>query len=95
MLGGKDKGKKGKVIHVFLDGDKSSSKLVVEGLNMVKRHLRERKQGQKGQIMNKERAVNISAVALVCKSCGKPTRLGHKIEGDNKVRICKKCQSET
>jgi len=76
MLGGKDKGKKGKVIHVFTDKDKSNSKLVVEGLNMVKKHLRARKQGQKGQIVSKESAVSVSSVALVCKSCGKPTRLG-------------------
>ena len=96
MLGGKDKGKKGKVIHVFTDKeDKSNSKLVVEGLNMVKKHLRARKQGQKGQIVSKERAVNSSAVALICKSCGKPTRLGYKIDGEDKVRVCKKCQSET
>ena len=96
MLGGKDKGKKGKVLHVFTDAkDKSNSKLVVEGLNLVKKHLRARKQGQKGQIVSKERAVNSSAVALVCKSCGKPTRLGYKIDGENKTRICRKCQSET
>ena len=94
MLGGKDKGKKGKVIHVFTTEDKSNSKLVVEGLNMIKKHLRARKQGQKGQIVSKERAVNSSAVALVCKSCGKPTRIGYKVDGNNKVRICKKCQSE-
>jgi len=95
MLGGKDKGKKGKVIHVFTDKDKSNSKLVVEGLNMVKKHLRAKKQGQKGQIVSKERAVNSSAVALVCKACGKPTRLGYKIEGENKIRVCKKCEAET
>src|SRR3989338_8850362 len=94
MLGGKDRGKKGKVIHVFTTEDKSNSKLVVEGLNMIKKHLRARKQGLKGQIVSKERAVNSSAVALVCKSCGKPTRIGYKVDGNNKVRICKKCQSE-
>ena len=95
MLGGKDKGKKGKVLPVLTDKDKNNITLVVEGLNMVKKHLRARKQGQKGQIVSKERAVNVSAVALVCKSCGKPTRLGFRVDGDNKVRICKKCQSET
>jgi len=94
MLGGKDRGKKGKVIHVFTTEVKSNSKLAVEGLNMIKKHLRARKQGQKGQIVSKERAVNSSAVALVCKSCGKPTRIGYKVDGNNKVRICKKCQSE-
>jgi len=90
MLGGKDRGKKGKVLHVL----PTKEKVVVEGLNLVKRHLRARKQGQKGQIISKERAVSVSAVAMICKSCGKQTRLGYKIDGDNKIRICKKCGSE-
>ncbi len=91
MLGGKDKGKKAKVILVFPEGDK----VVVEGLNLIKKHLRAKKQGQKGQIISKERAVSVSSVALICKSCGKQTRLGYKIEGENKIRICKKCKGET
>jgi large subunit ribosomal protein L24 len=90
MLGGKDRAKKGKVLHVLPE----TNKVVVEGLNLVKRHLRARKQGQKGQIVSKERAIDVSAVALVCKACGKPTRVGYKIEGENKLRICKKCKSE-
>lgn len=91
MLGGKDKGKKAKVTLVF----PGSNKLVIEGLNTVKKHIRARKQGQKGQIITKERAVSVSSVALVCKSCGKPTRVGYKFEGENKIRICKKCKGET
>ncbi len=90
MLGGKDKGKKAKVIHVFPDGNN----VVLEGLNLVKKHLRARKQGQKGQIVSKERAVSMSSVALICKSCGKQTRIGYRVEGDSKTRICKKCKSE-
>jgi large subunit ribosomal protein L5 len=77
MLSGKDGGKKGKVIKTI----PSSSLVIVEGLNLIKRHLRARKQGQKGQIISKERAVNVSSVALICKSCGKKTRVGHKIDG--------------
>ena len=91
MLGGKDKGKKGKVILVLPE----NNKVVVEGLNLVKKHIRARKEGQKGQIISKERAVPVSSVALVCKSCGKPTRVGFKVEGENKIRICKKCKAET
>jgi len=98
MLGGKDRGKKGKITHVFNDSDK----VVVDGLNLIKKHLRARKQGQKGQIVSKERAVSVSSIALVCKACSKPTRLGYKIEGDLpagrqgiKIRVCKKCGSET
>ena len=91
MLGGKDKGKKGKVTLMF----PRENKLVVEGLNLIKKHLRAKKQGQKGQIISKERAVSVSSVALICKSCDKPTRVGYKIEGENKIRICKKCKGET
>jgi large subunit ribosomal protein L24 len=87
MLGGKDRGKTGKIILTLPE----RGKVVVEGLNMIKKHVRARKQGQKGQIINKERAVSVSGVALVCKSCGKPTRVGYKKEGESKVRICKKC----
>ncbi|MEK7138686.1 MAG: 50S ribosomal protein L24 [Patescibacteria group bacterium] len=101
MLGGKDKGKKGKVILILParrslgEGEPENNKVVVEGLNLVKKHIRARKEGQKGQIISKERAVPVSSVALVCKSCGKPTRVGFKVEGENKIRICKKCKAET
>ena len=89
MLSGKDRGKTGK-ISVVLPVDQ---KIIVEGLNMIKKNVRARKQGQKGQIINKERAVSISIAALVCKSCGKATRIGFRVEGSNKVRICKKCKN--
>lgn len=87
MLIGKDRGKSGKVLYVF----PKEGRVVVEGLNKIKKHLKARKQGQKGQIIEKERAVNISNVQLICTKCGKPTRIGHRIEGDRKVRVCKKC----
>ena len=90
MLSGKDRGKTGKVLFVFPE----ENQIVVEGLNKVARHQRAKKQGQKGQIVYKERAVNASIVMLVCKSCGKPTRVGHRVEGKNKIRVCKKCGSE-
>ena len=90
MLGGKDRGKKGKVLFVF----PAENKVVVEGLNLIVRHQRARKQGQKGQIVHKERAVNMSAVQLVCPKCGMPTRVGSRIVGKNKVRVCKKCGAE-
>lgn len=88
MLIGKDRGKSGKILYAF----PAEGKIVVEGLNKVKKHLRARKQGQKGQIIEKERAINISNVQLICTKCGKPTRIGHKMEGDKKVRFCKKCE---
>jgi len=91
MLGGKDRGKKGKILFVFPAEDK----VVVEGLNLIARHQRARKQGQKGQVVHKERAVNISAVQLICSKCGKPARVGSRMVGKNKVRVCKKCGGET
>ncbi len=91
MLSGKDRGRKGKITHVFPNGNK----VIVESLNLIKKHLRARKQGQKGQIVSKERAVSASSVALVCRSCGKQTRVGYKLENDNKVRVCRKCKMET
>ncbi len=88
MLIGKDRGKTGKILHVF----PKNRRVVVEGLNKIKKHLKARKQGQKGQIIEKERAVDASNVQLICTKCGKPTRIGYRIEGDKKVRLCKKCE---
>jgi len=89
MLGGKDRGKKAKILLVLPE----TGKVVVEGLNMIKRHTKARKQGQSGQILNKERAVSAASVAIICKACGKVTRVGYEINGDTKIRICKKCKS--
>ena len=88
MMLGKDRRKTGKVLSV-LEG-----RVVIEGLNMIKKHQRARKQGQKGQIISKERAVDVSNVQIVCPKCGKATRVGHQFVGENKVRICKKCKAE-
>ncbi|TSC74390.1 MAG: large subunit ribosomal protein L24 [Parcubacteria group bacterium Gr01-1014_44] len=92
MLSGKDRGKTGKVSSVLSKADRT--RVIVEGLNKVKKHQRPRKQGQKGQIIEVERAVDVSCVQLICPHCGKSTRIGHKIEGKVKARICKKCRAE-
>ncbi len=89
MLSGKDRGKTAKIVALLPEVDK----VVLEGLNNIKRHTRARQQGQTGQIVTKERAVAASSVAVVCKSCGKPTRIGYRVEGDTKIRICKKCKN--
>jgi large subunit ribosomal protein L24 len=89
MLSGKDRGKKAKIVAVIPE----TGKVFVEGLNMMKRHTKPRQQGQAGQIISKERAVSVASVALVCKSCGKQTRVGYLVEGDTKTRICKKCKN--
>jgi large subunit ribosomal protein L24 len=87
MLGGKDRGKTGAV----LNADPKAGTVVVQGLNMVKRHLRARKQGQKGQIISVERWVSVAGVGFVSKDTGKATRLGWQIGPDGtKVRIDKK-----
>ena len=90
MLSGKDRGKTAKIVMLMPEADK----VVLEGLNMIKRHTRSRQQGKPGQIISKERAVASASVALICKSCGKVTRVGYRLDGDTKVRICKKCKSE-
>jgi len=90
MLSGKDRGKQGKIIMLSPD----ANKVVLEGLNMIKRHTKSRQQGKAGQIVSKERAVSIASVAMVCKNCGKVTRVGYRVDGKSKIRICKKCQTE-
>jgi len=97
MLTGKDRGKDGKVLFVLKTpgaDDTTNYTVVVEGLNTIKKHQRARKQGQKGQIITKERAVDVSNVQIVCPKCGKSTRIAHQEVGDRKIRVCKKCNNE-
>jgi len=87
MLSGKDRGKTGAVQRT----DPKGGRVIVGGLNMIKRHLKPRKQGQKGQIVSVERWVSVSAVAFVGKDSGKATRLGWQVNPDgSKVRIDRK-----
>ena len=88
IIVGKDKGKKGKVRQVFpRDG-----KLIVEGLNMVKRHSRTKGQARQGGIIEMEEPMDISNVMILCGKCNKPIRVGYRILGDEKkVRVCKSC----
>ena len=88
MLSGKDKGKSGKVLQVFV----KEAKVVVEGLNLAIKHQRAKKQGEKGQRIQFPSAVTVSKTALVCPKCGKTTRIGFNIEGEKKARICVKCK---
>ena len=89
ILGGKDRDKNGKVLKVF----PADRKALVEGINLVKKHIRPRREGEKGQRVEIPAKINLSKLMLVCPKCGKATRVGFKT-GDNKVRVCKKCQSE-
>ena len=87
VLSGNDKGKKGEVLEVI----PKDSKVVVKGVNVRKKHIKPRKQGDEGGIISVECAINSSKVNVVCPKCGKSTRVEYKIEEDKKVRICKKC----
>ena len=87
VLSGKDKGKQGKVLAT----SPKEQKLIVEGLNMVTKHVKPRRQGDTGGIVKAEGAMYACKVQVVCPACGKPTRVAHKVEGEKKMRACKKC----
>ena len=84
LLTGKDKGQKGSVLKVL----PKENRVLVEGVNLVKRHTKATQQDPQGGIKTKEATVHISNVALVDKN-GKPTRVGFKVDGDKKVRVAK------
>ncbi|MBW1680567.1 MAG: 50S ribosomal protein L24 [Deltaproteobacteria bacterium] len=89
VLSGKEKGKIGTVLKV----DFEKERLIVEKINMVKRHARPGPQTAQGGIIEKEAPLHISNVMIVCNKCAEPTRIGMKIlEDGSKVRICKKCR---
>jgi len=96
IIAGKDKGKTGKVLQVFPNRNLAS----VEGLNILIKHLRPRKQGEQGQRVEFPAPMNLSNMMLVCPKCGKPTRVGYKYaeaggedkKKKKKFRICKKCE---
>ena len=88
VLSGKDKGKKGKV----LETSPKEQKVIVEGINMVTKHVKPRRQGETGGIVKAEGAMYAAKVMVVCPSCGKPTRVAHKVlDNGTKKRACKKC----
>ena len=89
VISGKDKGAKGKVLKAY----PSTSKVLVEGVNRIKKHTpisTNQRGAQSGGIVTQEAPIHVSNVMLVCPNCG-PSRVGHKFEGDKKVRVCKKC----
>ena len=91
VLSGKDKGKQGKVLAVM----PADRKVIVEGINMVSRHTKPRKQGDQGGILQKEAPMYACKVQKVCPKCNKPTRPAHKMLADGKkVCVCKKCGAE-
>ena len=87
ILSGNDKGKKGEVLEVI----PKTQKIIVKGINIRKKHVKPRKQGEEGGIIPVECSIHSSKVSVVCPKCGKLTRVGYVMEGYTKVRVCKKC----
>jgi len=93
VISGDDRGKMGKILKVFPD----KSRVIVEGVNFIKRHTRPTTKNRKGGIIEKEGSVNLSNLMLYCTKCSSPTRPSFKViegesgEGKTKVRICRKC----
>ena len=91
VLSGKDKGKEGLVLEAM----PKAGKVVVEGINVVSRHTKPRRQGEQGGIVKKEAAIYACKVQRVCPKCNKATRPAHKLLADGKkVCVCKKCGAE-
>lgn len=88
IIAGKDKGKTGKIVKIY----KAENKILAEGLNIFKKHVRPKKQGEKGEVVQIARPFNASNAMLVCSSCKKATRVGYRISEGKKDRYCKKCK---
>jgi large subunit ribosomal protein L24 len=87
IISGKDKGKTGKVLKVL----PAKGKILIEGLNLYKKHVRPKRQREKGQVVVVPRPVDASNVMLVCANCGKAIRVGFRFDGGKKLRVCKRC----
>lgn len=90
VIAGKDKGKKGKILRV----QKAVGRVIIEGVNLTKKHTRPTQQNPQGGIIQRESSIDISNVKLICPGCSQPTRIGMKIEDSKKTRTCKKCNAE-
>ncbi len=87
VLSGNDKGKSGEVLEII----PKQEKVIVKGVNIRKKHVKPKKQGDEGGIIAVECGIHTSKVNVVCPKCNKPARIGYKMEKDEKVRVCKKC----
>lgn len=87
IISGKYRGKKGKVLKAFPE----EMKILVEGVNLIKKHQKPRRTGEKGQIITLPAPIDISNAKLLCPKCNKVTRVGYKIVENRKYRTCKKC----
>ncbi len=87
IISGKYRGRKGKILKAFPKKDK----VLIEGINLRKKHQKPKKTGDKGEIIEIPAPIHISNVKIICPKCKKATRIGYRIEGGEKYRICKKC----
>ena len=90
VVSGDDKGKTGKVVEV----SPKEGKVIVSGVNLVKKHVKPRPPQENGGILEVEGAMYASKVQLYCDKCNKPTRAAHKMDGEKKIRVCAKCGAE-
>ncbi len=90
VLRGKDRGKTGKVLRVFPE----KKKMIVENMNLVKRHKKSRRAGEQSERITVASPIYVSNLQIVCPKCSKPTRLGIKKVDNKNVRFCKKCEAE-
>ncbi|MCX6736861.1 MAG: 50S ribosomal protein L24 [Candidatus Parcubacteria bacterium] len=90
IIKGKDRNKTGKVLQVFIE----KNRIIVEGINLFKKHQKPKKEGSKGEVVNVPRSLNVSNAMIFCKNCNSPARISFKIEGDTKYRVCQKCGSK-
>jgi len=89
VIKGREKGKSGRVLKVLPEKEK----VIIEKINFIKRHSRPHGQQRRGGILEREAPLHVSKLMLLCEKCNKPVRIGHRvIEGEKKVRICRKCE---
>ncbi|HZP27995.1 MAG TPA: 50S ribosomal protein L24 [Acidimicrobiia bacterium] len=86
VLSGKDIGREGEITRVIPE----QNRVIVDGVNVAKKHQRATKATMQGGIIDKDMPIHVSNVAIVCATCG-PTRIGYRFDGDDKIRVCKKC----
>jgi len=90
IISGKDRKKKGKIIEAF----PRENRILVEGVNLLKKHQKAKRSGEKGQIVLKPAHISVANVKLLCPKCGEAVRVGYKIVENKKYRICRKCKQE-
>jgi large subunit ribosomal protein L24 len=90
IISGKDRGRTAKILRAL----PKERGILVEGINLKKKHVKPKKQGEKGQVVQIPAVLDVSNIKIVCPKCGKAARVGYRIDGDIKKRICKKCKQD-